>query len=621
MRDAAADHGGEMGVEKAQAGASAGDPNGCLRDATTGERGAHAGLRGVAGHRTGADAPARALSALADSVLERSMLVDRDGHVQWAGPAFGPLDSDAPSSAGAPPTVTSLLSRLGETLDEKALAAVCAGATGQVLTFSKSGEKPVGYCVVQRSLPDTEHRALALFDVTDTVRHLAAVEKSRAAFEARLNNDVETGLPNERRLLQVLIEALRDDCDEPRSVGLILLEVLDFGQIVDLYGADTGAEVIQEVVFALSDALPEGTFFARTRGHEFAVVFDGETSNQGLITAAEAMAQAGCFDVETALGSCRVSTVLAVAVMKGGEGSPDQLLNNARIAMGFRDLPRRAGQVRLYEPEMRAALEARSRTYNELHAALSRDEIEPFFQPQVRLSDRQVVGFEVLVRWRHPEQGLVPPGLFLEIAEETGLLPQIDDIVMQKAMACLASWERMGLNGGRISLNCTGEALRDPGYISRLRREMARHDLSSEQIAIEILENVLFGDEEDAARQTLKLLQQDGFYLEIDDFGTGQASISHLITLNANAVKLDRSLVRNIETDRANRMVVEATLALSRNLGLATLAEGTETEGQMAMLHSLGCDYAQGFGIARPMPYEETTAWIRRRMNMPETDA
>lgn len=555
------------------------------------------------------------IGALADSVVDQAVVLDAEGKVCWTGGAVRTRLAAEPGSLEGL-HIRELLERFGRPSDPRALECALAGGEGAVLRFVDTEIEPSAFCAVARSIPPGAEtpsgRVVVLMDVSSLMEQLTRAERARAAIEQRLNVDIDTGLPNELKMQEMLQLHLREDgagegCD---PVGILVVEVMDYRQIADVYGAGVGSEVLQEFALALSEALPDGQFVARLKEHEFGVLFPKVTSRQALVGAAEKLAGALNIEVPTALGDCRVSTLIAMADMLPGYGTPDQLLNNARIAMSFRDLPRRAGQIRVYEPEMRAALEARSRTYNELYAALDNDEIEPFFQPQVRLSDREVVGFEVLVRWRHPEQGLVPPGLFLEIAEETGLLPPIDDIVMKKAMACLGQWHREGHTEARISLNCTGESLRDPGYVDTLLLEMDRNGLEPRHVAIEILETVLFGDATDMARTTLQRLQDLGFYLEIDDFGTGQASISHLINLNADAVKLDRSLVRDITTDRASRLVVEATVALSRNLGLATLAEGAEDEAQMTLLEELGCQYVQGFGIARPMSFDDTSAWL-----------
>ncbi|MEO0429559.1 MAG: bifunctional diguanylate cyclase/phosphodiesterase [Pseudomonadota bacterium] len=568
--------------------------------------GMHHALQGLGGDVIG---------ALADSVVDQAVVLDAEDRVCWAGETVRRRLS-APEDGLVGIGLRELLSRFGRPSEPAALEDALRGGEGAVLRFLDTELDPTAFCAVARSIPPgagtPAGRVVVLMDVSSLMEQLARAEQARTAIEHRLHVDAETGLPNEQKMLEMLGLSLRDDAptEDPRPVGMLLIEVMDYRQIVDVYGAGVGSEVLQAVARVLTETLPDGNFVARLKEHEFGVLYPAVTSRQMVVGVAEGLASALNIEVPTPLGDCRVNTLIAMADMLPGEGEPDQLLNNARIAMSFRDLPRRAGQIRVYEPEMRAALEARSRTYNELYAALDNDEIEPFFQPQVRLGDRQVVGFEVLVRWRHPEQGLVPPGLFLEIAEETGLLPPIDDIVMKKAMACLGQWHREGHTETRISLNCTGESLRDPRYVDTLLLEMDRNGLEPRHVAIEILETVLFGDATDTARLTLQRLQELGFYLEIDDFGTGQASISHLITLNADAVKLDRSLVRDITTDRASRLVVEATVALSRNLGLATLAEGAEDEDQMVLLDQLGCEYVQGFGIARPMSFEDTSAWL-----------
>ncbi|MEO0629756.1 MAG: EAL domain-containing protein, partial [Planctomycetota bacterium] len=416
-----------------------------------------------AGNRLWHELGGEVVGRLADAALECCLIIDGRGAVRWASSGLcRRLDCTLPSLLGH--GADKVIADLSPDLTQADIDALLAGGNRVLTTSGAQGGRVALQAYLQEvsgAVPEESFKVLILFDVTTLIEQLSTAERARAAIEHRLNYDVETGLPNERRLMEVLHAALRrpEDAGAPReAVGLMLVEVLDFDQILDIYGTDIGNEVIQELVAAVSCVLDSDTFTARTRQNEFAVLLPRVTSTQALVTTAENLVGQLAFEVETGTGDCRVSSVLSVSQMLPGAGSADQILNNARIAMSFRELPRRAGQVRLYEPEMRAALEARSRTYNELFAAIGRDEIVPFFQPQVRLSDRTVVGFEVLVRWRHPEQGLVPPGLFLEIAEETGLLPQIDSIVMHKALQCLATWHADGFPDARISLNCTGDS-------------------------------------------------------------------------------------------------------------------------------------------------------------------
>lgn len=548
--------------------------------------------------------------ALAETGLSCSLVLDGEDRVLWASPAFAALGGRVEGRS-----VRWVFSCLGFVRNPAALDEAFAGLDEAVIVIDTRAETKA-WRLIARTVSGSPPaaRVLAMIDVSHLSGALEIAERRRAVVEERLKLDAETGLPNERRLVEALSDALAPGRCDAVPVGLMLVDALDFQELVELYGADIGTETLRRLADTLLAEAPSDCLVARGREHEFAIVFPEAPSTQGMVQAAERLTERLCVSVPTPLGSARADVLLAMTTGLPGTLSAEQMLNNARIALGFRELPRRARQIRVYEPEMRAALEARSRTYAELLAALDHDQIEPFFQPQIRLSDGAVTGVEVLVRWRHPEQGLVPPGLFLEIAEETGLLARIDDIVMRKALACLAAWDRAGHRRLGVSLNCTGEALRDPVYVERLGTILASHGLAPGRVGIEILETVFFGGDEDAARSTLDALRARGFRLEIDDFGTGQASVSHLITLGADTVKLDRSLVRDILRDRASRLVVEAVLALSKNLGLATLAEGVETEAQLDLLASLGCDGAQGFGIARPMSFEDASTWLERRI-------
>ncbi|MGF1554152.1 MAG: putative bifunctional diguanylate cyclase/phosphodiesterase [Paracoccaceae bacterium] len=573
-------------------------------------------LEAIGALRAAHGAPAAA--AVAEAGLALSLVLDAEERVLWASPALAAMLG---AVEGRP--LRRVLSRLGLVRAPAVIAEALAGLSDAVLVVDGIAGEARAWRLVAREVAGEGPAAtvLVLVDVTPLASALDRAERHRAVVQERLRLDAETGLPDEKRLLQTLDDALARGAPDAAPVGLLLVEVLDFREIVELHGEEAGAEALRRLSDALLAAAAPGWRVARGREHEFALVVRDARSAQALTQTAERLAGALSVEVATPCGSARVDTVIGMATGRPGETSGAQLLNNARIALGFRELPRRRRQIRVYEPELRAALEARSRTYAELSLALQRDEIVPFFQPQIRLSDRAVTGFEVLVRWRHPEQGLVPPALFLEIAEQTGLLARIDEIVMAKAVACLAAWSRAGHDDLMISLNCTGDALRDPTYVARLAERLAAHGLAPARVGIEILETVLFGGSEDAARRTLAALRERGFRLEIDDFGTGQASVAHLITLGADAVKLDRSLLRGLTEERPSRLVVEAVLALSRNLGLETLAEGAETGAQLDLLAELGCDAAQGFGIARPMPFEEATAWLEAHVGAPRAVA
>ena len=298
---------------------------------------------------------------------------------------------------------------------------------------------------------------------------------------------------------------------------------------------------------------------------------------------------------------------------------PNKLMIDPLVALHHPDTPQSVF-IRPYDEEMRVKLENRAKVFSELKDALENDEIEPFYQPQIRLEDGQAFGFEVLARWRHPERGLMPPGLFLPIAEDTGLLPAIDDQIMQKSIKALAGWRAEGYEELRISLNASGDALRDETFPDRLIMELDKYDMTPAAASVEILESVLIEDDEDVAAKTIETLRRSGFHLELDDFGTGYASISTLITLKVDTIKLDRSLIKDLCTKEDSFNIVKSTLALANQLGVESLAEGVEDQAQMAILREFRCHYAQGFGIARPMPHGETTEWLHKKLRQPASD-
>lgn len=449
----------------------------------------------------------------------------------------------------------------------------------------------------------------ALQNVTAIKHREQNLIEANSLIEHRLNHDPQTGLPNRRLLTEEIGRALARRAGG--EVGVVVVEIQQFAEITSLHGPDSASEVVQEACFTLLEALPEEQFLARSGPHEFTVVFEGCAGPGCIAARAQALYEALQITVPLPTGNCTLAVRVAHSV-SGADSEPEHLLMDPLVAMHHPDTPPSVF-VRAYDPAMRAQMEARSALYADLKDAVARDEIEPFFQPQIRLDTGGVIGFEVLARWRHPARGLVSPGVFLGIAEDTGLLPGIDAVIMRKAVETLAGWRERGFRGLRVSLNASGHALRDPSFTDRLKFELDRHGCGVGSVSVEILESVLIEDAEDVAAKTIADLRRNGFHLELDDFGTGYASIATLITLKVDTVKLDRALVKDLCTDRDSYAIVESTLALTAQLGVQSLAEGVETAEQIALLRRFGCDFGQGFGIGRPMPEAEATAWLVAR--------
>ena len=269
------------------------------------------------------------------------------------------------------------------------------------------------------------------------------------------------------------------------------------------------------------------------------------------------------------------------------------------------------GALRAFAPTM-----ARNRADHDamranLQRALDEGQIRAHFQPQISTSTGAITGFEALARWYHPTNGLVGPAVFLPMIETTGLSERLGEVMLQNALAALVRWDKMNLDIPCVSVNFSAEELRNPRLADKLKWELDRFDLNPNRLCIEVLENVVAATDDDAIVANIAALARLGCGIDLDDFGTGHASITSIRRFAIRRIKIDRSFVTRIDEDRGQQKMLSAILSMAERMGLATLAEGVETPAEHAMLAQLGCEDVQGFGIARPMPVEETLAWIK----------
>ena len=268
------------------------------------------------------------------------------------------------------------------------------------------------------------------------------------------------------------------------------------------------------------------------------------------------------------------------------------------------------GAIRAFSPDIQHKARNRGALADELAGALENDQIKPWFQPQISATSGEITGFEVLARWEHPESGLIPPGEFLTVAADLGLLERLGEVMLYKSLNALRAWDAQGIGVPRISLNFSAEELRNPAIVDKIRWELDRFDIPPARVSIEVLETVVAQSANDTIIRNLRMLAELGFVIELDDFGTGHASITNIKRFSVGRIKIDRSFVTQIDTDLDQQNIVSAILILAKRLELDTLAEGVETPAEHAILRQLGCDHLQGFGIARPMPFEKVGPWV-----------
>lgn len=558
--------------------------------------------------------PSASLHVLADSTREPAVLVDASGRVVWANRAFRGLSGyDAGCCEGQ-----SLVSLLGfEDGDacrmlERALAAEAAseldlavgggeGAGGRWLDIA------VGACDAAHPL-----RPVHLRDVTAARRQADALARAEALCEHTALHDPLTGLPNRRGLLRHLGEIMRRAEEEHRRIGICLIDLDRFRVLNETRGHQAGDEMLVECAERLRRLAEPGQTLARIGSDLFAMVAPGLADVGAFDAKARRLRNALSCDVTLAGGPWRLSARMGLAVAEPGETDPATLLTHAEVALADAKASP-DGDVGLFSPTVGQRFADRSRLADEIRLGLERAQFQPFFQPQVRLADGRLEGFEALVRWHHPERGLLEPCHFLEAAEKLGLEMAIDTAMIEGALDGLVAMRAAGHAVDRISINLSARSMRDADRVDLLGWALERRDLAPQDVVVEVVESTLIVDSADPAAINIDRLAREGFRVELDDFGTGYSALSNVARLNIHALKIDRSLIQLMLGHQASAVVVNAIVALARQIGIAVIAEGVETEAEAEALTRLGCDLGQGYWFSRPLALDQALLWLDRQ--------
>ena len=442
---------------------------------------------------------------------------------------------------------------------------------------------------------------------------LAALARTTVTFrEVRTFNEVKqqartdelTGLANRRALLEETARVLTT-ATARRPAALLLLDLDGFKEVNDSLGHHAGDQLLRQVGPRLQPALRPGELLARLGGDEFAVLLP----DAGLDEAEERAARLRKliqlpFTVEDI--RLHVGVSIGVATAPVPAATVQELLRCADVAM-YTAKSGREG-VHVYVPDPHGGTGDRLRTMEELRTALTAGELEVYLQPQVDLADGRVVGVEALVRWNHPTRGLLSPAQLLPAAEQAGLLRPLTDTVLELALTAVARW--WPRRRVPISVNLSAANVNDLDLPSKVAAALTAHGLPPEALTLELVEDTLMADPE-RGRQVLAELRRLGVRTSIDDYGTGYSSLAYLRHLPADELKLDRSLTADVDRDHRAAAIVEHTVALAHALGLRLVAEGVEDATTAAQLAELGCDVAQGYAVARPMPVGEFLEWLR----------
>ncbi|RKE84523.1 GGDEF domain-containing phosphodiesterase [Rhizobium sp. AG855] len=434
------------------------------------------------------------------------------------------------------------------------------------------------------------------------------LERTRIAAEHSALHDYLTGLPN-RRFLEQRIDDWRAVPEAERhGIAILHIDLDRFKQINDTLGHSAGDAMLKHAAKILRDSIRPSDFAARIGGDEFVLLVAHSGTTTALSDVATRIIETMRQPVWYNGHECRFGASIGIAYSNDRLADPRQLLQNADIALyNAKNLGR--NRYEFYKPSSRSMLVDAHRLSDELLRGLERDEIIPYYQLQFDARTRDITGAECLARWQHPEHGILGPDRFLAVAEDCGVIAKVDRIILEKSLADVARWKALGLDIPKISVNVSARRLNDPD----LAQGLSKLDIKPGTVSFELLESVFLDRQDEVVRTNLETLRRLSIGIEIDDFGTGHASIVGLLNLKPGTLKIDRQLIEHLPESQEQRVLVMSIIQIARSLKIKVVAEGVETEEHARILKRLGCDVLQGYGLARPTDFERTTIRLREQ--------
>ncbi|MBN2972408.1 EAL domain-containing protein [Roseomonas aeriglobus] len=422
-----------------------------------------------------------------------------------------------------------------------------------------------------------------------------AANESRAVHMA--NHDSLTDAPNRLAFLRALHASVRSD----ERFAMTMIDLDRFKLVNDSFGHLAGDELIRVVCGKLHAAAPRGSFIARLGGDEFAALFPA-TGEDEAVMICERLLKA-CSDTFTVFGhSVQGGASLGVVVVEpGSTNDPIDVMRRADLALNEAKRGGR-GLVRVFDESMDESIRFRRQIESGLSKAIAGGELKLVYQPIVASGAMKVTGFEALLRWHSPEYGMISPAMFIPIAEESNLIHELGDWVLETALEAVKHWPDQ-----YVSVNFSPRQFRRQNFVGRVIERVQRSGVSPTRVQIEITETAIFDDAERAA-ETLYRLRQMGFRIALDDFGTGYSSLYNIRKFALDCLKIDRSFIDGLGRERESSAIVQSVIHLGRALAMEVVAEGVETEAQVQALRVAGCSHLQGYFLARPMAEEDARA-------------
>lgn len=471
-------------------------------------------------------------------------------------------------------------------------------------------------------LPDGSRKLIGIaFDISADVAKTEQLQAAKAFADAKnreleqAKNSIEynalhdplTELGNRRKLDRELERLSTGKTGRPRKVGVLHIDLDRFKQINDTLGHAAGDAMLIHASRILRSSVGPSDFVARIGGDEFVVVVSNAADSAYLTNLAERIIDEMRQPVDYNGFPCRFGVSIGIAAGSGKALDARKLLINADIAL-YKAKERGRNRHEFFTEALQAEIITTKRIADEIMEGIERDEFTAWYQPQIAAGTLELEGLEALVRWNHPQQGLLLPGSFLKVAEEMNIMAMLDRIVLERALKDSLKWAAAGIRVPKISVNVSARRLRDESLVNSLK------DLSFSpgQIAFELVESIFLDESDDIVTHNIEEIKKLGIDIEIDDFGTGHTSIVSLLKIKPKRLKIDRQLVSPIIASKHERALVRSIIDIARSLNIEVVAEGVETLQHAELLSALGCNLLQGFAFARPLPADEIISYATR---------